>query len=115
MHLHLVEQVAALQQSAAERTEALNAVRRELHDVFIEALKGQRQQVPGLDVTDRREIVQPIALAVCDELDYAVVAGELLGVLRHSRCPIVAALKTTLANSYAASLAPRIARVRGLA
>lgn len=115
MHMHLVEQVAALQQSAAERTEAIDGVRAELRLVLIEALRGLRQTVPGLDTTGRHEITQPAALAVCDVLDYAAVAGELLGVLRHSRCPLVADFKTKLATRYADSLAPELARVRGLA
>lgn len=57
------------------------------------------------------EAFQPFAVALADMLDYDDVFAEMLGVLKHSTCPLVAALRTAIADKYAAMYAYDLALV----
>lgn len=92
--------------------DAIGEKRRELRKAMVDALRGRSSTVP----TVRHSLAfgpvvepQPVALALLDTLDLAICERELRVVFRDSTCPLVAALITKLANSYADALAPKAA------
>lgn len=97
------------------REVVIKAARATLHDAMIGGLSGQLSRVPVVvrwaSSAQVHVASQPVAEALLDTLDLSVCANELLQVLRHSHCPLVASLKTRIATTFADRNAPDFAEV----
>ncbi len=114
-HAEAEAAVTALAEHAAQRTERLNTIRRDLRAEMTDALAGKRRLVRTIDTLVRSGPVvlsQPIEFAVLESIDLAMVQRELLDVLKNSRCPGVAQFKTALIAAYVNRVAPLVADAR---
>lgn len=99
--------------TTTEREQAIQVQRHFVRHMFAAALCAATPtpKVPVVRVTAERGPViesQPIGNAVLDTLDLAIVNDKLLFALRHSRCPMLAEVKTALINAYADAQAPLV-------
>lgn len=98
--------------AAVPHGERVAIVREALRAQMIAALSGRTACVPVvLHTAGRRAKILslPVKIALSDALDLSACANELLTVLRESRCPQVAGLRTVIATQYAQSIAAAVA------
>jgi hypothetical protein len=101
--------VADLSDEAASRQLLIAQARKTLRLGMIEAMAGRAPSVPVIRTTLYAGPLieaQPLPIALLESLDLSVCEGKLRSVLRDSACPLVADLRTAIANAYADAQAP---------
>lgn len=105
--------------AAAARGEAHALLQAELHTAFLRGMAGVTSAVPSYQLTQHgmlpREITSSVADEVVQALDTMECAEALMAVLKDSVCPLVAALRASLAAQYVADNADALAEARGVA